>query len=185
MKLKRIFRYLRHTKGTGLLYSAHAQPTLELIAYSDADWASDVSTSSSTTGVVLKLAGAAISWICKRQPVVALSSTEAEYYAASEAAREIVWMRSLLAHIGIPKTKPVPLFIDNRTAIDMAKGLGTQSQARKHIRVRYHYIREQVAAGRIQPVWTSTDSQEADIFTKPLTKKAFVNLRNLLTGHLG
>ena len=133
--------------------------------------------------MVAKLSGAAVSWISQRQPNVALSSTEAEYIASCEAAREIHWLRQLLQHLGVPQPEPTPLFVDNTSAILMMNQQGYSSR-RKHIRVKYHYVQEQVAEKQIQPIWVATEEQEADVFTKPLDRDSFAKLRDLISGHL-
>ena len=185
IKLKRILRYLNHSGGTGLLYSRDATPKRELVAYSDADWAGDESDSLSTTGIVVKLSGAAVSWSSVKQTTVALSSTEAEYIATSEAAREIIWLRELCKHLGWEQKRGTKLYVDNTSAILLMQQLsGNTSARRKHIRVKYHYIQEQIKDGLITPQWVPSDQQEADIMTKPLTRSLFERLRDQITGHI-
>lgn len=92
--LKRILRYLKGTADHGLTYQPGYE--LDIVSYSDADHGGDLQTSRSTTGVVCLHAGAAVSWLSQKQPSVAISTTESEIVAASEAAREIVWLRRLM-----------------------------------------------------------------------------------------
>jgi len=175
-RVKRIFRYLKANPSLGLTYQASDSP-LTLSSYSDSDWAGDKTGARSTSGMVLKLAGAAVHWGSHRQPNVALSSTEAEYIASTEAARDIVWARLLLADLGYTQPKPTTLFIDNDTAKNMTKEEGNHGR-RKHINVKHHYIRELVAERLIDTQWISSAEQQADILTKPLKKETFINLRN-------
>ena len=109
--VKRIFRYLKGTLSYGLKFVA--SDNFVLHGYCDADWAGDTDTRKSTSGYIFKLGGATISWSSKRQAVVALSSTEAEYIALSYAAQEIVWLRNLLSSLGFRQAKPTVLFEDN------------------------------------------------------------------------
>jgi hypothetical protein len=141
--LKQIFRYLGGTSTLGPRFSRN-RSGVQLSAFSDSDWAGSASDARSTSGMVLKLSGAAFSWVCQKQSTVAMSSTEAENVAASEAAREIIHARVLLADMGFAQPSSTPLNIDNQTAIRMALEEGHQSR-RKHINVKHHFLREQVA----------------------------------------
>lgn len=88
--VKRIFRYLKGTIDVGILYCGK-DDVFE--AYSDADYAGDTETRKSTTGIVYKHAGAAITWQSQKQQCVSLSTTEAEYVSAALCAKEIVWLK--------------------------------------------------------------------------------------------
>jgi len=175
------FRYLLATSSLPLRYSLDSDNT-KLAAYSDADWAGDSSDARSTSGSVIKLGGAAVSWESTKQSNVALSSTEAEYIAASETAREVVWFRVLLAEIGKAQAAPTPLRIDNETAIRMALEDGNQGR-RKHINVKHHYLRELVTDGFVTLEWVPTAEQQADILTKATSRKQFFAIRELIMGH--
>jgi len=175
------FRYLLATSSLPLRFSIDSENT-KLAAYSDADWAGDSSDARSTSGSVIKLGGAAVSWESTKQSNVALSSTEAEYIAASETAREIVWFRVLLAEIGKAQAAPTPLRIDNETAIRMALEDGNQGR-RKHINVKHHYLRELVTDGFVTLEWVPTAEQQADILTKATSRKQFFAIRELIMGH--
>jgi len=112
---------------------------------------------------------------------VALSSTEAEYIAASETAREVVWMRTLLAELGEAQAAPTPLLIDNESAIRMALEEGNQGR-RKHINVKHHHIRELVTDGLVVLEWVPTSEQQADMLTKATSRKQFFAMRALAMG---
>jgi len=96
--LKRVIRYLLGTAGRGLQFDG--SQGLRLVAYADADFSSCPDTSRSTSGQVLLLGGCAVEWKSKKQPIVAQSTTEAEYVALAEVAKGIVWMRGLLDELG-------------------------------------------------------------------------------------
>jgi hypothetical protein len=177
LKLRRAFRYVAGTLELGLTYSSKGPDPLKLVAYSDADWGGCVSTGRSTTGMALFLAGAVVDWSSHRQSIVALSSAEAEYVAASDTSREIIWLRRLLAALGHAQEEATPLHIDNSTAIHMTDDERGDAR-RKHINVRYHYIRSVIGTKEIHPQWVSTDQQLADIFTKPLQRPKFIELRS-------
>ena len=139
------------------------------------------SSARSTSGVLLMFGSTAVQWTCTRQPTVALSSTEAEYVAASEAAREISWFRTYLADVGLAQPASTPLFIDNSTAIRIALEEGNHAR-RKHINVKHHYVREQATEGYIELKWVPTADQLADFFTKPMPRARFEQLRASIMG---
>ena len=91
--VKRILRYIKGTIDYGLKFKASNANNVELQGYSDADWAGDVTSRKSTSGYIFQLGGGAISWRSKRQNIVALSSTEAEYVALTLASQEAIWLR--------------------------------------------------------------------------------------------
>ncbi len=174
---KRILRYLWGTSNYGLLYQRHEHE--KLIGYSDADWAGDHDTRRSTTGHVLKLTGAAITWLSQRQPVMALSSTEAEYIALSSAAQQAVWLRRLYEELGLDAKAPNEVCEDNQGAICLASNPVAHKRT-KHIDIRHHYICECVTAGLIKLVYVPTQEMTADLFTKSLPTTAFQRLRACL-----
>ncbi|KRY60317.1 Retrovirus-related Pol polyprotein from transposon TNT 1-94 [Trichinella britovi] len=118
LAVKRIFRYLRGTADYGLLYQANGEGVLK--GYSNADYVGDVTTRRSRTGVVCTCAGGAVSWHSQKQKSVELSTTEAEYVAASEGAKDMMWLMSLFAEVTEVKQKPI-LFVDNMGAVKLSK----------------------------------------------------------------
>lgn len=166
--VKRIFRYLRGTIDFKLTYKRSKNSDLH--AYCDADWASDVDKRRSCTGFVTKMSGAAISWMSKRQPIVALSSTEAEYIAMSSAVGEIIWLKQLADEINANIVKRVPLHCDNQSTIKLAESDAFRPRT-KHIDIRYHHLREKVDSGVINIVFTPTKLMAADSLTKAVTKE--------------
>jgi len=165
--VKRIFRYLQGTVNHGLVYRPGVNPGV-LENYSDADHGGDLQTGRSTTGVICLHAGAAVSWLSQKQPSVAISTTEAEIVAASEAAREIVWLRRLMEPMMTMHNVPV-LYVDNEAAVKLAHNPEFHRRT-KHIRIRHFYIRERVSEGELEVKRVSTELQLADMMTKPLHK---------------
>ncbi|THG96722.1 hypothetical protein EW145_g7731, partial [Phellinidium pouzarii] len=119
------------------------------------------------SGYVFKLFGSAISWSSKRQTLVVLSTTEAEYVALTHAAREAIWLRALLSQVFKLKHLPVEIHCDNQSAIALSAENHFHART-KHIDIQYHFIRQCVADGKILVPYVPTDDQEADIFTKAL-----------------
>lgn len=139
-----------------------------LAGYCDSDWASDVDKRRSCTGYVFKLSNGAISWNSKRQGTVALSSTEAEYIAASWATKEAIWLQNFGRELDHDMAQPVQLQMDNQSAINLSHSDG-YNQRTKHIDVRYHHLRDKVEDGTINISYVSTDENAADILTKAVS----------------
>ncbi|GJP43286.1 hypothetical protein CLOM_g2769 [Closterium sp. NIES-68] len=140
---------------------------VQLVGFSDADYAGDSASRRSHSGYVFCLNGAAISWQSKRQPVVALSTTESEYISLCQCIQEGVWLRRLFGEFGHDHAGGVPVFVDNQSAIALAQNACLHGRT-KHMQVRWHFIREMVAAGEVILQWCPTNRQAADILTKSL-----------------
>lgn len=179
--VKRILRYIKGTLDYGLLYgSTNDNDTNgDLCGYADADWAGDISTRKSTSGYVFQIGSSTVSWSSKRQSVVAMSSTEAEYVALSYAAQEAIWLRTLLESMGFKQTKPMTIFEDNQSTIALAKNPRHSSRT-KHIDIKFHYIRDAVAEQKIHLEYCQTNEMIADILTKGLARPQFEKLRSEL-----
>ena len=121
----------------------------------------------------------AISWSSKKQHIVALSSTEAEYIVQTHAAKEALWLHSFLRELCSAHDDPLILNCDNQGAIALAKDNKFHMRT-KHIDMRYHFIREVVEDGKVTVQYIPTGDNVSDIFTKPLTKAKFWELAELL-----
>ena len=170
---KRVLTYLVLTKDLGLRYMRNAP--IRMYGMTDSDW----TTRRSTSGFAFFLAGAAIAYLSKKQPTIALSSTEAEIMAASLGALEAVYLRTLLSDIGVPIDLPTELYVDNSGAIDWAHDYVT-SERTKHIERRHLKIRELVLDAILRIQYIASVDNIADIFTKPLDRKTFIPLRTKL-----
>ena len=158
---------------------------VEFMAFSDSDWACAVDTRRSHGAYVLMLAGAAITWRSRSHKSVMLSTAAAEYYEASEACREIAFIRSILMdfygnHSSMP---PTPLYIDNSAAISMGQ-VPQFSEKQKHIPIRMCHLKECCADGMVQLRPIPTRNELADIGTKSLAWPALVRLRDVLFGNV-
>ena len=178
--VKRILRYIKGTLDLGLLYSN--EESVNLVGFSDADWAGDQNDRKSTSGYIFQLSNGAVSWRSKKQSCVALSTAEAEYMALSSAFQEAAWMRQLLSGligIQVDSLGPTLIFEDNQSTICMSKNHQFHGRS-KHIDIKYHYVREQVAAGNIELEYCKSDDMLADIFTKGLNGPRFKKLRSMI-----
>jgi hypothetical protein len=162
----RCLAYLHQHDSVGITYDATCSRP-ELHAYSDSDW----STGHSTSGWVILYCGAAIGYGSKRQQSVALSTTEAEIMAASQAAAEIMYFRGILSELG-RELDPTVLYVDNAGAVELAKDMKSCKRSR-HIERRYLKVRELVADGEIKVMHVSSHENHADMFTKPLDLDPF------------
>jgi len=169
LQLKRIFKYLQGSKHLGINYGKEEDE--RLVAYCDADFAGDNETRRSTSGFVVFYGGGPVSWGTKKQPVVALSTAEAEYIAASECVKELVFLKNVLEEVNSDSVKAV-LKIDNQSALKMIKN-GCEKRS-KHIDVRFKFINEKVNENNIELLYCPTEQQVADLFTKPLNTNKFV-----------
>lgn len=176
--VKRILCYVKGTLEYGLVYLKGTGNYL-LSGYSDSDLASSIEDRRSTGGVVLYLNESLITWVSQKQRCVALSSCEAEFRAATAAACQGVWLRNLLIQVTDMKKCPVVIYIDNRSAIDLAKNPVFHGRS-KHIDIRYHFIRECVERGEIVIKHISTEEQGADVLTKAMSTVKFKKMRALL-----
>ena len=180
---KRVLRYLAGTRTLGLTYRGNDThtATVTVECYSDSDWASNPQDRRSISGYLACLGGTAIDWHSKRQPTVALSSAEAEYVAACFAGVEVVWLRRFIGDIGFTQKKSTQLSIDNQSAIAMIGAKGSEEK-RKHISVKYHYVKQLAEKGILSIKWVKSEDNLADIFTKPLGIQPYKSLRNKIMG---
>lgn len=161
--VRRIYRYLIGTKDLRLTYGGIENV---LTGYADAD-GSMAEDRRAVSGYAFMIDGGAVSWSSKRQEIVSLSTTESEYVAATHAAKEALWLRSLITQLFFPLSDPTTLFSDNQSAIALAKD--HQYHARtKHIDVRFHFIRWIIDDGKLRLIFCPTADMIADTFTKAL-----------------
>jgi hypothetical protein len=165
---KQTFRYLKGTLNKSLKFVNSDK--LELIGYSDSDWAMS-SDRRSISGYAFKLCsgGPLISWKSKKQQLIALSTCEAEYVALAFATQEGKFLRRLLADLLGQDCKSVNMFVDNQSAIALAKN-PVHHQRSKHIDIKYHFVRFEVQEGVIELMYIPTAENVADVFTKPVTR---------------
>ncbi|KMQ87587.1 retrovirus-related pol polyprotein from transposon tnt 1-94 [Lasius niger] len=165
--VKQILRYIKGTAAMGIRYEANRR-AYQLEGYSDANYASDPNSRKSVSGILFKYSGGAITWASKRQQSVSLSTLESEYIAASEDAKEAVWLNRLFSEIAPLKTVPV-LLVDNAGAIKLAKSPSFHKRS-KHIDIRYHFVRERIQKGQIMLEYVPSEEQAADILTKLISR---------------
>jgi len=140
--VKQVFRYLRGTSDYGLCYQGRPglDKVLDIRGFIDVDWARDLDQRRSTSGYLFNLFGGAINWMSKKQSIVALSTTEAEYMVATHASKEAVWLQRLCSSMGLVQ-EAIRIDSDSQSAIFLAKNPAYHSNT-KHIDVQYHFVRD-------------------------------------------
>ena len=161
--VKHIFRYL---KGTIDLWLSYRDQKMKLIGYTDTD-GSMAKDRHAISGYAFLIHGGAVSWSTKQQEIIVLSTTKAEYIAITHAAKEILWLWSLISQLFNITLDSTTLFSDNQSAIELTKDHQYHAHT-KHIKIRFHFIRYIIEEGSIQLVYCPTDEMLADALTKAL-----------------
>ncbi|PNX62918.1 type I inositol 145-trisphosphate 5-phosphatase 12-like protein [Trifolium pratense] len=139
--VKRIMRYLKGTLKFGMLYKCKNNTELTLQGWSDSDYAGDHDDRKSTSGYVFTLGGSAICWSSKKQPIVTLSTTEAEFVSAASCACQCLWLKNVLDHLHIEQNGCIIVNCDNSSTIKLSKN-SIMHGKRKHIDVMFHFVRD-------------------------------------------
>ena len=174
--LKHVARYLKGTSGLGLRFNRSKKMNLYLFV--DSSWANGPARKS-MFGFFVMLNGVPVSFRTKRQSIVALSTTEAEYIGMCEGVKELLFVRNMMNFLGFKISEPLMVYNDNQGAINIGRDLTSVSRT-KHISMKYFFIQELVEKGQISLEYIRTDQMLADILTKPLGKSAFCKLRRSL-----
>nr|KYP57482.1 Retrovirus-related Pol polyprotein from transposon TNT 1-94 [Cajanus cajan] len=167
---KRILRYLKGTENYGILYKRGGIE--ELQAYTDSDYAGDLEDRKSTSGYVFIMSGGSVAWSSRKQPIVTISTTEAEFIAAAGCACQAVWMRRVLKELGYKQEGSTVIKCDNYSTIKLSKNPVMHGKS-KHIDVRFHFLRDLTKNNEIELVHCGTQDQVADVMTKPLKMDSF------------
>lgn len=171
--VKRILRYLAGTSSHGLFFSRNNPPSLH--AFTDADWAGDKDDYMSTGAHIVYYGSHPIAWSSKKQSGVARSSTEAEYRSVANTTAEVIWIKSLLAELGISTSSPPAIYCDNKGATYLCANPMFHSRM-KHLALDYHFVRNHVQAANIRVSHIHSSDQLADALTKPLPRPRFASL---------
>ena len=170
--LLRVIKYVLSTETHGLKIKPSVKETFYMEGISDSEYAGDKDSRISVYGYILYFCGAPIAWKSKAGKSVTLSSTEAEYVASSEIAKEVIFVRNILESVGIKIELPIKIRVDNVGAIYLANNYAT-SQRTKHIDVRAHFLREYIENGVLKVEFIRTEDNDADIFTKNTADELF------------
>ena len=173
----RVFHYLSGTKEYKLVLGC---PDTTIVGYSNSDWASQIHRQS-ISGFAFFIGNGVVFWSSKKQPIITLSSTEAEYVALTHSSKDIIWIQKLLKDFSsiFSYSLPTSLNCDNQGAICLSKDSTFHSRT-KHIDIHFHFIRQTVSQGHISLFYCLTDDMIADTFTKPLARFKFERFCKLL-----
>jgi hypothetical protein len=175
--MKRVMRYVVTTAARGLKICPNAEWDgskdflFEVEGWSDSEYAKDT-TRRSVNGWSVFLNGSAISFRSKMMPIVALSVTEAELFAAVLCAQDMMYALRIMNSIGLKVKLPMKLYVDNKGAKDLCNNWSVGGRTR-HIEVKQYFLREMKEAGIIEVLWKSGEEQTSDVFTKNLARPAF------------
>ncbi|RVW65982.1 Retrovirus-related Pol polyprotein from transposon TNT 1-94 [Vitis vinifera] len=169
---KKVMRYLQGTKDYKLMYRRTSN--LEVVGYSDSDFAGCVDSRKSTSGYIFILAGGAISWRSVKQTMTATSTMEAEFISCFEATSHGVWLKSFISGLRVMDSisRPLSIYCDNSAAVFMAKNNKSGSRS-KHIDIKYLAIRERVKEKKVVIEHISTELMIADPLTKGMPPLKF------------
>ncbi|EGD82185.1 hypothetical protein PTSG_11936 [Salpingoeca rosetta] len=173
---KHVMKYLRGTSGLGITYSATSAPTLQLRGFSDASHLTDTTTSRGHAGHLFTLVGGPISWSSRRLSLATASTAETEYVSIARASHSAVYLRQFLNELGYT-LPPTTIVTDNQPAIAIATNRVTKLRT-KHIRLRFHIVRELVEDNVIELTYEPGRTLLADMLTKPLPRPALVLCRD-------
>jgi hypothetical protein len=167
---KRILRYVNGTIDFGIKYST--SEVFRLIGYTNNDCGGNIDDTKSTSRYAFHFGIGMVSWASRKQPIVTLSSVEAEYVVATSAACQTVWMRRMLKDLLQEQQEPTRVFCDNDSTIMLSKNHVFHKKT-KHIDTRYHFIRQMVNNKEICLEFCRSKEHVADIFIKALARDAF------------
>ena len=175
--LQWLLKYLISSMKFGLTFSKCSEG-VKLVGYVDSNYANDRDNGKSTTSYVFTFCGSCISWKSQLQPIVALSTTESEYIALTEAFKEAMWLKGLVSEIGFLK-QDVVVFSDSQSAIHLCKNPVFHDRT-KHINVRFHFIRDIVEKGIIKLAKVASQFNPADMGTKCLPVEKLSSCQRIL-----
>ena len=147
------------------------------IGYTDSDFQSDIESRKSTSGYVFTLGGGAVSWRSVKQSSIADSTMETEYIAASEAAKEAIWLKNFLLDLGVVPSAQlaITLYCDNSGAIVNSKEPMSHKRG-KHIERKYHLIREIVSRGNVVVSQIASEDNLADPLQRAWPRRSLINM---------
>lgn len=169
---KQLLRFVQHTKDVGLVFK---KGDLDVHVYSDSDYAGDIDNSKSTSGYIVMLGPNCISWSSRKQEVIAQSTTEAEYIGLAKATKELEWVKVIMQHLlhdfrATDARLTFHVHGDNQGAIALANDARFHTRT-KHIRTKYHFVRDCVRRARMSLGYVATGDMIADLTTKALGRQ--------------
>lgn len=180
-ELKRVLKYLKGTKNMKL-FLAKYQCDDNLIGFADTNYGENRIDRKSNSGFIFKFNGGIISWACRKQQCVSLSSTEAELISLCEAVKEAIWLQNILLDLNRSEIDPITIYEDNQSCMKLIQNQKISNRS-KHIDIKYFYIRDLIDKNSIHIEYCPSDNMVADIMTKPLQNTKFSRLRQYLLSY--
>jgi len=171
---KRILRYVKGTLDYGVKFEKCTN--FKLCGFSDSDWAGSYDDMKSTSGYCFNLGSGVFSWCTKKQEIVAQSTVEAEFIAATAAVNQVLWLKKILYDLHFQQKNKIEVFVDNQAAIAIANNPVCHGKT-KHFNIKLYFWREMQQNGEVNLVYCKSEDQLADMFTKPLPVSKFELLR--------
>jgi len=175
---KWLVRYIKGSLNMKMVFSGEENQVSKIVGYCDSDYAADLDKRRSLSGYVFTVGGNTVSWKASLQHVVALSTTEAEYIALTEAIKEAMWLKGFVKELGLGDCETV-VHCDSQSAIHLSKN-SVFHERTKHIDVRLHFIKDVINSGQVIIEKISTEINPADIFTKAVPVSKFKEALELL-----
>ena len=175
--VKRILRYLKGTPKLGI--HLRRSPTLNLMAFCDADWGSDLDDRRSTTGWCVYLGNNLVTWQSKKQHTVSRSSAEAEYRSLAGVVAELAWIKSLLSELRVHQPRAPIVWCDNLSTVLLSANPVLHART-KHVELDLFFVREKVMRKEIEVRHIPASAQVADVLTKPISSALFLSWRDKL-----
>jgi hypothetical protein len=171
-EIKKVLRYIQGTKGHMLTYEISY--SIEIVGYSDLDFAGCLDTDRSMSGYVFKLTGGAISWSSSKQSVITSSTMYAEFVTCYEVVGQAMWLKKFVSGVRVVDNieRPLNLYCDNEPAILYAHN-NKKTKAVKHINIRFYVVKEKIQGQTISLGHISTKKMIADPLTKGLPPSMF------------
>ncbi|KAL0534517.1 hypothetical protein IC582_028808 [Cucumis melo] len=174
---KRVIRYVEGTSDFGVKFTRGKE--FKLIGFSNSDWGGSIDDMRSTLGYYFTLSSGVFSWSLKKQEIVAQSTAEAEFIAATATANQALWLRKILLDLDLEQKKNTEILVDNKAAIAISHNPVFYKKT-KHFNIKLFFLREVQKSGEVILVYCKTEDQVADILTKPLPTCKFEFLRSKL-----
>ena len=174
---KRILRYVKGTVSYGVRFEKCQ--SFKLNGFSDSDWAGSLDDMRSTSGYCFNLGSGIFSWCSKKQEIVAQSTAEAEFIAATAAVNQVLWLQKILSDLSMEEKEPIEISVDNQAAIAISHNPVFHGKT-KHFNIKLYFLREVQKNGDIKLIYCKSEEQLADIFTKSLPANKFEILRQKL-----
>lgn len=171
---KRILRYIKGTVDYGVKFEMCQN--FKLYGFSDSDWAGSFDDMKSTSGYCFSLGSGIFSWSSKKQEIVAQSTAEAEFIAATAAANQVLWLKKIMCDLHMEQKNDTEIFVDNQAAIAISNNPVFHGKT-KHFNIKLYFLREVQQNGEVTLVYCKSEEQLADLFTKSLPANMFEYLR--------